>query len=142
MKKLLSLFITFCIVSISAAQKIATENVPKAIQASFQIQFPKADNIQWEKEGLDFEADFKIEDKKMSALYDPLGNLKETELEISILELHSGILEYVSKNYSGQKIKEASKITKVDGTFTYEAELRGMDLIFDSEGVFVKEERD
>lgn len=141
MKKLPLLLFALFIVSISTAQKIALKNVPQAIQTSFQNQFPKADDTKWEKEGLNFEAEFELDEIETSALYDPMGNLIETEVEIHLLELHSGILEFVEKNYAGQKIKEASKITKADGTYTYEAEIRGMDLIFDSNGVFVKEVR-
>ncbi len=142
MKKLPLLLISLFIISISSAQKIALKNVPQVIQTSFQTQFPKADDTKWEKEGLNFEAEFELDEKEISALFDPQGILIETEVEIPLLELHTGILEFVEINYSGQKIKEAAKITKADGTYTYEAEIRGMNLIFDSNGVFIKEVRD
>ena len=48
------------------------------------------------------------------------------------------MLQYIQKNHSGAKIKEASKITLADGTLHYEAEVNGRDLIFDANGNFIK----
>jgi hypothetical protein len=72
-------------------------------------------------------------------LIDVSGNILETEVEIKIDELPAKAKEYVSKNYAGQKIKETAKITDSKGVVTYEAEIKGKDLIFDSNGNFIKE---
>ncbi|HZK62794.1 MAG TPA: hypothetical protein VFC34_01545 [Puia sp.] len=47
---------------------------------------------------------------------------------------------YVSKNYNGAKIKEAGKVTDAAGKHMYEVEIKGKDLIFDENGVFIKED--
>ncbi len=39
-------------------------------------------------------------------------------------------------------MKEAAKITDAHGVVTYEAEVKGMDLLFDSAGKFLKEVKD
>jgi hypothetical protein len=70
---------------------------------------------------------------------DASANVLETEIEIKPQALPSSVQDYISKNYPGQKIKEAAKITAADGTITYEAEVKGKDLIFDNNGSFVKE---
>jgi hypothetical protein len=75
-------------------------------------------------------------------LIDASGNIIEKEVEISLNELPTKAKEFVSKNYSGQKIKEAAKITDAKGIITYEAEVKGKDLLFDSYGNFINEEID
>lgn len=76
---------------------------------------------------------------EQSVLFDAQGNLLETEVEIKLTQLPKGVLEYVKANYKGQKVKEAAKISDAKGTLTYEAEIKGMDLLFDSNGKFIKE---
>jgi hypothetical protein len=66
-------------------------------------------------------------------------NLGKTAGEIELNQLPKGVLEYVKANYKGQKVKEAAKITDAKGTVTYEAEIKGMDILFDSNGKFIKE---
>ena len=60
-------------------------------------------------------------------------------MEINVDALPSNVRDYVSKHHVGEKIKEAAKISDSKGTITYEAEIKGKDLIFDSNGNFVKE---
>ena len=77
-----------------------------------------------------------------SVLFDAQGNLLETEVEIELNQLPKGVLEYVKANYKGQNVKEAAKITDAKGTVTYEAEIKGMDLLFDNSGKFIKQIKD
>ena len=70
---------------------------------------------------------------------DAQANIIETEVEIELSQLPTGILDYVKNNYTGRKVKEAAKITDAKGTVTYEVEIKGMDLIFDNNGKFIKE---
>ena len=71
-------------------------------------------------------------------MIDVSGNILETEIEIKVDALPANAKAYISKNYAGQKIKEATKITDNKGVVTYEAEIKGKDLIFDSNGNFIK----
>lgn len=142
MKKFQLLILAFSIVSISNAQKMASKNIPSSVLIAFQKQFPNVKGEQWEKEGVNFEVEFEMNKQETSAVFDPTGNLLETEVEITVAELHTGIIEYINQHYSGFKVKEAAKITYADGTFSYEAEIKGMDLLFDSNGIFLKEMKD
>lgn len=74
---------------------------------------------------------------EMSAVYDSNGVCKETELSIPGTRLPVAVKAYILKNYNGNKIKEAAKITAADGTVTYEAEVNKQDLIFDATGKFL-----
>ena len=127
------------ITSLTFAQKLQEKDVPAPVKTAFQKNFPQAKVEKWEKEGINFEAEFELNKSEQSVLFDAQGDIIETEIEIEISELPNGILDYVKKNYKGQSVKEAAKITDTKGTLTYEVEIKGMDLLFASNGKFIKE---
>jgi hypothetical protein len=142
MKKtlIISAFVAlFCLQGFS--QKIKDADVPDAVKTSFSKYFPGL-AATWEKEKGNYEAGFKKNNKSMSAVFQPDGKWVETETAIKESELPAAVLSYVKTNYKGKPIKESAKITAADGTFTYEAEVEGKDLIFDSTGKFLKEVKD
>lgn len=139
MKKLVLMMVAAMITSLTFAQKLQEKDVPAPVKTAFQKNFPQAKVEKWEKEGINFEAEFELNKSEQSVLFDAQGDIIETEIEIEISELPNGILDYVKKNYKGQSVKEAAKITDTKGTLTYEVEIKGMDLLFDSNGKFIKE---
>ena len=139
MKKLALMTVAAMITSLTFAQKLQEKDVPAPVKTAFQKNFPQAKVEKWEKEGINFEAEFELNKSEQSVLFDAQGDIIETEIEIEISELPNGILDYVKKNYKGQSVKEAAKITDTKGTLTYEVEIKGMDLLFDSNGKFIKE---
>jgi hypothetical protein len=124
------------------AQKVSKKDIPAPVQKAFNTAYPEATGVKWEKENGNFEASFERKDSEISVVYDANGTLLETETEMETTELPASISDYVKAHYKGQKIKEASKITDAAGVVTYEAEIKGMDLIFDSKGGFLKEVKD
>lgn len=127
-------------VSYSNAQKFSDKEVPTVVKSALQKSYPNAKELKWEKEKDNFGAEFEINETDYSVLIDVSGNIIETEIEIKIDELQANVKAYISKNYSDQKIKEAKKITDSKGIVIYEAEIKGKDLIFDSNGNFIKKE--
>ena len=140
MKKSAILLGAMFVVSFANAQKVSDKEVPTVVKNTLQKSYPSAKEIKWEKEKANYEAEFEVNETDYSLLIDVSGNILETEVEIKIDELPAKAKEYVSKNYAGQKIKETAKITDSKGVVTYEAEIKGKDLIFDSNGNFIKEE--
>lgn len=124
------------------AQKISDKEVPTAVKSALQKSYPNAKEIKWEKEKAHYEAGFEADETEYSLLIDASGKVIETEIEIKLNDLPAKAKDYVSKNYAGYKIKEAAKITDSKGVVTYEAEVKGTDLIFDSTGNFIKEVKD
>jgi len=120
------------------AQQSHKAEVPQAVKAAFEKQYPNIKKVEWEKEDSNYEAEFDLNKVEHSVLYDASGKLLETEMEINPSELPEAVKTYVSTHYAGQKIKEAAKIVTPDGTLSYEAEVKGQDLIFDSKGQFIK----
>jgi hypothetical protein len=115
--------------------------VPVVVKQSFARQYAGA-VARWEKEDGKYEAEFKDKGLEMSVLYEANGAVAETEIEISVKELPAAAIAYVKTNYKDAKIKEASKITKANGTIYYEAEVKGEGLVFDTNGNLIKKEKD
>jgi len=137
MKKIITIGLLLVSTSLFA-QKISSSKVPVTVKSSFEKTFPKIKEVKWEMEHENYEANFKSEGKTMSALFDSQGAWLETETDIKVSELPSGIISYVKKNYKNAAIKEAATIQKNNGETNLEAEVNGKDLIFDKDGNFIK----
>ncbi|WP_300686003.1 hypothetical protein [Chryseobacterium sp.] len=123
-----------------AQEKKEKLKVPLAVEKAFQKSHP-AIKAKWEEEDGKYEAGFQQNGKKMSVLYSASGIVEENETEIAINHLPSPVAQYTAQHKLGN-IKEASKITKSDGTVLYEAEVKGGDALFDTKGNFVKFQKD
>lgn len=122
-------------------EKKEQANVPAVVKQAFTKQFPGA-TAKWEKEDGKYEANFKHQNHEMSAVFEANGSMTESEMEIKASELPASVQSYVKAHYKNAAIKEAAKITKVNGAVNYEAEVHGKDLIFDAAGKFLKEMND
>lgn len=122
----------------ATAQKINSTQVPPAVKNAFAKAYTAIKTVKWEKEKGDFEASFKQGGNEMSAVFKADGTQLESELEIKAADLPASVLAYVKQNYKSAAIKEAAKITKATGEVNYEAEVKGKDLLFDSNGKFIK----
>jgi hypothetical protein len=139
MKKQLLAIVAIATISLSAhAQKLSAAKVPAAVKATFAKQFVGA-VAKWEKENGEYEAGFTMDGKEMSALFSADSKMTESEVSMKASELPAKVLAYVKANYKDKKIKGADKITKADGAINYEAEVNGMDVMFDMDGKFLKE---
>ena len=142
MKKLAVTVVIMLFTTISFAQKMKQKNIPASVLTAFQKIYPTAKEINWDKEGDKYEASFDLNKIEHSVLMDAQGNLIESEVEIDLNQLPKGVLTYVKTNYPGRPAKEGAKIIDAKGNVTYEVEIKGMDLIFDSNGTFIKELKD
>ncbi|HSN59550.1 MAG TPA: PepSY-like domain-containing protein [Ferruginibacter sp.] len=142
MKKSVVTMIVMLFATLSFAQKMQEKNIPASVKSTFQKMYPGTTKVKWDKEGDNYEASFDINKTDNSVLMDAQGNIIETEVEIKLNQLPAGILAYVKTHYAGKKAKEGAKITDAKSIVTYEVEIKGVDLIFDSNGKFVKEVKD
>lgn len=122
-------------------EKAKHVDAPAAVKMSFAKDFPGI-TTKWEKEGSNYEANFKQNGKSMSALYDSKGNRQETEESIKVSALPLSVKDYIATHYKGEKIKEAAIITRANGEVNYEAEVKGMDVLFSKDGKFIKTAQD
>jgi len=112
-----------------------SDKIPPAARAAFIKEFPKAINVDWDKEeDGSLEANFEQDGKHNSATFFADGKLKEVELEIMETALPALVNQYVQENYPDTKIKAAAQITDAAGKITYEVEVSGKQLFFDAIG--------
>ncbi|MDR0801898.1 PepSY-like domain-containing protein [Fluviicola sp.] len=127
----------------SSAQKNEMEKkdceIPAIVESAFKKHHSDITDVDWEKEGSNYEASFKAGKTETSVVIDPGGQILETETEMKTSTLPKNIQDYIAAHYNGQKIKEAAKIVLGDGSVQYEAEVNKKDLIFDNKGKFIKE---
>lgn len=137
------LFLAFLgFISQTQAQKIMSKNVPVAVTKAFSKAYPTIKDVDWSKDGVNYEAEYDQDKVDKSATYTATGELIETEVEIKASALPPSVMDYVKKTYQEDEVREASKITSAKGVVTYEAEVKRMDLIFDSKGNFLKAIKD
>lgn len=134
MKKSVIIVVTLVLSTIAFAQKVQATKVPEIVTKSLISKYPNAKNVKWDKEENNYEASFENNKTENSVLFNSNGKIIETEVEISTAQLPKSILSYLSKNYKDQKVKEAAKIISEKGIVTYEAEIKGKDLLFDENG--------
>jgi len=103
--------------------------VPDVVKSALTNAYPKAKDVEWDKEGKDFEASFENGKEELSVVFDAKGKILETEKEIEF----STLPDTIKMALKGKKVSEAAIITKNGKTF-YEAEVGGKDLIFDTQG--------
>jgi hypothetical protein len=118
------------------------QNVPSPVSEAFQKKFPNTAVKKWDKEDLNYEANFTKDGKTMSATFDANGKWLETETDIKVSELPASVTEYINTKYNNAIIKEAAIINNPQRKKMYEAEVKGKDILFDEKGRFVKEEKD
>ncbi|WP_212002950.1 PepSY-like domain-containing protein [Chitinophaga sp. HK235] len=136
MKKYLMMILSVGITVTAVAQV----KVPAAAKAAFEKAYPGAAKVKWSKEGVaDTEVSFVHNGKHQSAVYNQAGILQETEETIAVSALPAGVTAYVKEHYKGARIAEAAKITKAGGEVNYEAEVNRKDVLFDTNGKFLKE---
>jgi Putative beta-lactamase-inhibitor-like, PepSY-like len=141
MKRIFSVLVPIVIITIACpAQK---NNVPKAIIDAFTLKFPSATNVKWGKESArEYEAEFKMNDKEVSANFRLDGSWVETETTINSSELPPGVTNALNTKYPGAVISLAEKIEKPGTNIRYEVNIKmngkKKELELDAEGEFVK----
>jgi hypothetical protein len=123
------------------AQDLKEKDVPEVVKSALVKMYPDAKKVSWEKEKGNYEANWGGKSgEDNSAIFTPSGKFIEIVQAIPIDQLPTSIVPYVTKHYSGAKIKEAGKVTDASGKHMYEVEIKGKDLIFDEKGNFLKED--
>lgn len=122
------------------AQEIENAAVPLNVRTNFAKIYPNVKYFSWGKEQASYEAYFKEDNLQETAVFDANGKFLQSEKIIPAAKLPKGAADYLEKSIPHKKIKEASQITDAAGVVTYEAEVKGVDYIFDANGNFLKKE--
>ena len=139
MKNICILFVVF---SLSSASAFSQKSAPENIKKEFAKKYPTAQNVKWGSEGdNEWEAEFKMNEKEMSASYDNSGKWLETETEISSKELPSEVTSTIKEEFAGYKTGEMSIIENPE-LKGFEIALKkgktSLEVIFDNNGIVLK----
>lgn len=139
MKKYFVLLISMLVIALSGF----AIPVPKAVSDAFAKKFPGATNVKWGKENAkEYEAEFKLNGKSISANFLTDGTWVETEAEITGAEIPDMVADAVNKKSPGAVLLKVYKIETVNGKTTYEAEIKKgnkkSELIINEDGSIVK----
>ncbi len=136
----LKIFVSFMLLGVAA---FAGTTPNAAVLKTFNEKFPTATDVKWGIENkTEYEADFKLDGKSLSANFNDDGTWLVTESGVSPKELPVAIGEYLNKNMPGAEIKETAKLDLPGGLVNYEIEIKGADYIFDADGKFIKKSED
>lgn len=117
--------------------------VPAAVKTAFNTKFPNATNVKWGKENAkEFEAEFKLNNKPVSANFGLDGSWVETESVIAVSDLPAAVSAAISAKYPGAPITLAEKTEQPGNKILYEVAIKvngkkkGIEL--NPDGSFVK----
>jgi hypothetical protein len=144
MKKLILVASSLSLINVAKAQDLKENQVPDLVKQSFSKVYPNIKVDTWEKEAVNYEAEFHLNNVESSALFSEQGNFIELEQEIVLTDLPKAAVDYCHLNYKDYKLNEAAVITDVYKKATYEVRLKKgkekFDLLFDEQGNFIKKE--
>lgn len=126
----------------ATAQKIARKDIPAAVQKKFLQLSPQVSNEKWGKEGGNYEAEYMVGKVEHTTVLTPAGVLVQTEIDVKPSMLPALVLAAVKTAHPAEKISEAAEITNPIGKKSFEAEIKGMDYIYDISGTLLKTVKD
>lgn len=106
MKKILYI-ILIAVYSISLAKEI---EVPRVVADGFKQKFFNAQSVDWEMEGKNYKANFKMSIQNMCAIYSEEGDWIETKIFFDKSFLDKKIIEFISNKYPKSKIEKCAGI--------------------------------
>jgi hypothetical protein len=141
MKNLFILIALFSIIFFSACSQ---KNPPENVKKEFSQKFADAKSVKWvSEEANEWEAEFKINGKEMSACFDNTGKWLETEAEVSAEELPSAVTSTLKNEFPEFKTGEASTIENPEMK-GFEIALKNKEkeiaVIIGSDGTVIKKE--
>jgi putative PepSY-like beta-lactamase-inhibitor len=137
--------LSFGILSTSCAQN--DKAAPAAVQTAFKSKFPTAQKAKWDKEGEgEWEAEFKMNGKEMSANFKTDGTWVETETEIEESDLPQAVKDAIATLFAGYDAEEAAMVETPDQPTAYEVELEKgettVEALFNADGTLLKQKNE
>ncbi len=126
----------------ASAQKIKKSELPEPVSSAFKKSNPGIRTEKWGKENGNYEAEYKVGKVEHTTVLSPGGVLVQTETDIRPATLPAKVLDAVKKKVPGGKISEAAEIISPDGKKSFEAEIKGIDYIYDASGQLIKTAKD
>lgn len=127
--------------SLKAQDNDEVKNVPAKVKSEFAKLYPTVKDVKWSTEDSNYEGKFTYNMKEMSVQINNDGELVQKETYLKLSELPKPVQDYLSKNYAGVNFDEYSEVTDSKNVKHYQAESEDKILFFDSNGTFLKAEK-
>ena len=122
MKNIFIVLLAAMVTTLSASCQL---KITEAAKKAFAATFPNATDLKWEKESADeYEANFKLNNVKVSANFKHDGTWVETETTINAKELPAAVTNAINTKYPGAIYTRTEKIEKPGGKILYEAVIK------------------
>lgn len=122
MKSTIYLFVLLGIGSIACEDELVEKDVPEAVKSGLTATFPEAAQVEWEKEGEHFEAEFLFNTLEHEALLTAEGEVLKYKHDITEAELPEAVRSSVNQQHAGMIISDPEKLQLQDQVF-YQLEL-------------------
>jgi hypothetical protein len=120
------------------------KNVPENVKKVFAEKFSTAKSVKWDSEmENEWEAEFKMNGKEMTATFDGSGKWLETEASVSMKDLPVAVANTIKNEFKDFKTGEVSTVENAE-IKGFEIALKNketkLSVIIDSEGKVLKKE--
>ena len=137
MKQPLIAIVLLSALLVSCDDDVMPEKVPLEVRQNLLSTFPHGYQIEWEKSGKDFEADFKVHAAEHSALFQQSGKLAQYKRAIPASEIPEAVTVAIARHYPGHQLKEAEAFVK-NQTTSFQIVLKSksteVEVVFSSDG--------
>lgn len=139
MKNLFILVVVFAFISVSA---FSQKNPSEVVKKEFTKKYATAQSVKWDSEEKnEWEAEFTMDGRKMSASFDNSGKWMESETAILEKDLPAAVVSTLNKDFQGYK-KGPIEIFENPEMKGFELGLKkgetSIEVIFDKNGKVVK----
>jgi hypothetical protein len=139
MKNLVIIIFSFSLISASV---FCQKNPPENVKREFVKKYTTAQSVKWDNEEKnEWEAEFRMEGKTMSASYDDSSRWIETETEITEKELPASVVSTLERDFRDFK-KGHIEIFESPEVKGYEISLKKgstfVEIVFDNNGKIIK----
>jgi len=129
------------------AQDLTPAQVPAAVMASFNKEFPKAMDVEWDLKGTQYKVEFEtgLLGTDHEAWYDANGKQLKHKEEISVSDLPAAVSAAIARDFDGYRTDDVERITQ-DGTTSYTLELKKLneewEVAYDAKGMQLEKRQD
>ena len=109
------------------------QDVPEELTAKIMSTFPNAQDLDWEKVGENFEAEFEVNKVDYTALLSPSGEIIMYKYDVPETGFPEAIRTNISQNYNGMKADDYEMLV-IDGAEYYQVELDNLGKVFSADG--------
>lgn len=140
--KLILFFIALVAFNNSFAQDLRKSEVPSVVLNQFNSKFPKAFDVEWEKDGDLYKVEFETKwNNDHDVWFNSEGKIIKQKEELSARDLPQAIKDYINQEYKNYKVDDVDKITE-NNRIVYKVEVenrkREINLFFNEDGTLVE----